>query len=139
MVVGGPDDLEDGELIAGTNGLNLAGKTTLVETAAVIARSSSAVSGDSGVLHLAVGLDVSTVSLFGPGIAAKWSPRGEKHVVLNHNISCSPCTKFGSTPPCPYGARCMKEITADELVEAALLQLNRTESILQTSERALPL
>jgi lipopolysaccharide heptosyltransferase II len=119
VVVGGREDMEDGELIAGAEGLNLAGMTTLAETAALIDRSCLLISGDSGVLHLAVGLDIPTVSLFGPGIAAKWAPVGEKHVVLNRNLSCSPCTRFGTTPPCPYGVRCMKEITADQVMMAA--------------------
>jgi len=120
VVVGGREDREDGDMIVGTGGLNLAGKTTLAETAAVIARSSLLISGDSGVLHLAVGLDIPTVSLFGPGIATKWAPRGEKHTVLNRNLTCSPCTCFGTTPPCPYGVQCMKEITADQVMMAAV-------------------
>jgi lipopolysaccharide heptosyltransferase II len=120
VVVGGREDREDGNMIACEWGLNLVGMTTLAETAAVIARSSLLISGDSGVLHLAVGLDIPTVSLFGPGIATKWAPRGEKHVVLNRNLPCSPCTNFGTTPPCPYGAQCMKEITADQVMMAAV-------------------
>jgi len=136
VVVGGMEDREDGDVIVGTGGLNLAGMTTLAETAAVIARSRLLISGDSGVLHLAVGLDIPTVSLFGPGIAKKWAPKGEKHVVLNRNLLCSPCTYFGTTPPCPYGVRCMKEITADQVMMAAvsLLQLE-TESRNQNPSR----
>ncbi|MBI5483179.1 MAG: glycosyltransferase family 9 protein, partial [Deltaproteobacteria bacterium] len=120
VVVGGREDREEGDIISGAWGLNLAGMTTLAETAAIIAGSRLLISGDSGVLHLAVGLDVPTVSLFGPGIAAKWAPRGDKHIVLNQNISCSPCTRFGTTPPCPVGVRCMKEITADQVMAAAV-------------------
>jgi len=52
-----------------------------------------------------VGLGRPTVSLFGSGIAAKWAPRGPRHVVLNKDLHCSPCTRFGYTPPCPYGTR----------------------------------
>lgn len=119
VVVGGPDDAADGEtIVAGGAGLNLAGKTTLAETAAVIARSSLLVSGDSGVLHIAVGLGVKTVSLFGPGIAAKWGPRGELHVVLDRHLSCSPCTRFGTTPACPIRTRCLSEIAPEEVLAA---------------------
>jgi len=125
VVVGGREDRAEGELISGAGGLNLAGLTNLAGSAAVIARSRLVISGDSGVLHIAVGLDVPTVSLFGPGIAAKWAPKGEKHVVVNRQLSCSPCTKFGTTPPCPHGARCMNEITADQVVEAAVRLLKK--------------
>ncbi len=118
VVVGGQDDWDEAVTIAGDRGLNLAGKTTLAETAAVIARATLVISGDSGVLHLAAGLDVPTVSLFGPGIAAKWAPQGERHIVINHQLACSPCTKFGTTPPCPVNARCIREITPDEVMAA---------------------
>lgn len=120
VIVGGQADYQDGETISRAGGLNLAGRTTLAETSAVLEQSDLLISGDSGVLHLAVGLDVPTVSLFGPGIAAKWAPQGARHVVINHQLGCSPCTRFGTTPACPYGARCMQEITVNEVVEAAL-------------------
>lgn len=120
IVVGGREDSAEGDAILdGTLGLNLAGKTSLSETAAVLNRSQLLIGGDSGVLHLGVGLDVPTVSLFGPGIAAKWAPRGEQHTVINHRLTCSPCTKFGTTPPCPIDAKCIQDISVDEVFVAA--------------------
>ena len=120
VVVGGTVDQADAQIIAGESGLNLAGQTSLAETAAVLARSALLVSGDSGVLHIAVGLGVPTVSLFGPGRALKWAPRGNLHTVINKYLPCSPCTTFGTTPPCPYNVRCMQEITVDEVVTHCL-------------------
>jgi len=119
VVIGGKEDVADSEKIfAGKFGLNLAGKTSLAETAAVIDKSILLVSGDSGILHIGVGLGKSTVSLFGPGIVEKWAPRGPRHIVINKKLPCSPCTKFGYTPECPINARCMAEITVDEVVAA---------------------
>jgi lipopolysaccharide heptosyltransferase II len=124
VVVGGKADFQQGEqIVSGNLGLNFAGQTSLAETAAVIQKSSLLVSGDSGVLHIAVGLGIPTVSLFGPGRAAKWAPRGERHLVINKRLSCSPCTTFGTTPPCPYNAKCMKDIAADEVVNAVTMLL----------------
>jgi lipopolysaccharide heptosyltransferase II len=122
VVVVGGEDREAGAVIAGAvpSSLNLSGQTSLEVTAAVIAGAALLVSGDSGVLHIGVGLGVPTVSLFGPGIARKWAPRGPGHGVLNHGLACSPCTRFGTTPPCPYGVRCLAEITPDEVVRAAM-------------------
>lgn len=126
VVVGGKEDFSDGEkIIADKRGLNLAGKTLLAETAAVIARSALLVSSDSGILHIGVGLGKPTVSLFGPGIAKKWAPRGERHVVINKNLPCSPCTKFGYTPRCRIDARCMAEISVDEVMAAILVLLEK--------------
>jgi len=115
-VVGGEGDREEGERIAADLPvINLAGLTTLAETAAILERAAVVISGDSGILHIAVGLGRPTVSLFGSGIAAKWAPRGPRHVVLNRNLPCSPCTRFGYTPACPHAARCMREIVVDEV------------------------
>jgi ADP-heptose:LPS heptosyltransferase len=130
VVVGGGEERRQGdEIVAGVGGLNLAGRTSLAETAAVLARSSLLVSGDSGVLHLAVGLGVRSVSLFGPGRALKWAPRGGGHVVLNRNLPCSPCTTFGTTPPCPSGARCMGEIRVEEVLDGVLGLLSATNQV----------
>jgi lipopolysaccharide heptosyltransferase II len=127
VVVGGGDDKGQGEVIvAGGAGLNLAGRTSLSETAAVIRKSALLLSGDSGVLHIAVGLGVPTVSLFGPGRARKWAPRGERHMVINKGLPCSPCTTFGTTPPCPVAAQCMNDITVDEVFNAVTVLLTAT-------------
>lgn len=130
-VVGGKEEMAQGEaiIVAEGMGLNLAGWTSLGETAAVIDRSALLLSGDSGVLHIAVGLGKPTVSLFGPGRAKKWAPRGEDHIVINKGLSCSPCTAFGTTPPCPEDARCMGEITADEVFNAVMVLLTATGAL----------
>lgn len=120
VVVGGKG--EQGKAVCIADGLHhvldLAGRTNLAETAAVLEQADVVVSGDSGILHIAVGLGRPTVSLFGPGIVAKWAPRGPQHVVLNKHLPCSPCTCFGTTPPCPHDNRCMSEITVDEVTMA---------------------
>ncbi|MEW6289317.1 MAG: glycosyltransferase family 9 protein [Thermodesulfobacteriota bacterium] len=111
VVIGGQEDRAEAEKIAArATVLNLAGRTSLVESAAVIDRATVLVSGDSGILHIGVGLDKPTVSLFGPGIAEKWAPRGEKHVVVDRKLPCSPCTRFGYTPRCPRNMQCIQEI-----------------------------
>lgn len=126
VVVGGQEDAAEGaKIVTGTHGLNLAGRTSLAETAAIIDQGAALVSGDSGILHIGVGLGRPTVSLFGPGIAKKWAPRGMEHIVLNKNLPCSPCTKFGYTPKCSSGARCLQEITVEEVIAAVMTLLRR--------------
>jgi len=126
VVVGGQEDAEAGsKIVNGGMGLNLAGRTSLVETAAVLARSNLLISGDSGVLHIAIGLGIPTVSLFGPGRPEKWAPRGARHIVLRKKLPCSPCTTFGYTPSCPVAVRCMREIAPDEVLSAATRLLER--------------
>jgi len=120
ILVGGSEDCEAGQRIAEADStiIDLTGKTSLMVTAAILRRSILLVSGDSGVLHLGVGLDRATVSLFGPGISAKWAPQGEHHRVINHHLPCSPCTRFGTTPLCPIAGRCIQDISVDEVFSA---------------------
>ncbi len=120
VVVGGGEDKSIGDdIVQGLErGINLAGQCSLAVSAGIIARSQLLVSGDSGILHVGVGVGRPTVSLFGPGITAKWAPRGEQHRVLNKHRHCSPCTRFGSTPACPYAVECMKQISVSEVFEA---------------------
>jgi lipopolysaccharide heptosyltransferase II len=122
VIVGGNECRQQGDEIAGGGlGLNLAGLTSLAETAAIIQKSSLLVSGDSGVLHIAVGLGTPTVSLFGPGRAKKWAPKGHQDIVINKELSCSPCTTFGRTPSCPSNAQCMRDISVDDVVNAVTM------------------
>lgn len=124
VVVGGREDRASGEsIVAAAGGQNLAGQTTLAETAAILAQSSLLVSGDSGVLHLGVGVGTPTVSLFGPGIAKKWAPRGPRHRVINQEFPCSPCTRFGYTARCSRRAACLRQITPAMVIEAAMALL----------------
>lgn len=129
VVVGGKEDRQKGEVITnGGLGLNLAGLTSLPDTAAVIQKSMMLLSGDSGVLHIAAGLAVPTVSLFGPGRVEKWAPQGERHIVISKRLSCSPCTMFGTTPPCPHETKCMYDISVDEVAGAVKELLTRIGS-----------
>lgn len=131
VVVGGRDDEIAGDaIVSAVDGLNLAGKTSLAETAAILAKSRLLVTGDSGVLHIAVELGVPTVSLFGPGIDKKWAPRDSRHIVLNKYLDCSPCTRFGYTPKCTIGARCIALITVADVenaIDRILVQVRGSE------------
>lgn len=120
VVVGGVEDKQYGDaIVQNVFGVNLAGQTSLAETAAVLERAALLISGDSGVLHIGVGLGLPTVSLFGSGIARKWGPQGDRHVVLNKAVHCSPCTHFGYTKPCQNSVLCLRTLSPQEALTAA--------------------
>ena len=96
------------------------GKTSLAESAAIVSRTAVLISGDSGVLHIGVGLGRATVSLFGPGISEKWAPRGAHHRAISRGYDCSPCTRYGYTPRCLHAARCIRDITVAEVLTAVM-------------------
>jgi ADP-heptose:LPS heptosyltransferase len=97
----------------------LAGRTDLLELAAVVAAARLVVSGDTGVGHLATAFGRPSVLLFGPTPPARWGPpRDGPHTVLWH----------GESPGDPFGPRpdpALLRITVDEVVSAAERQLSR--------------
>ncbi len=103
--------------------INLAGSTSLREAMAVISRCRLFLSNDSGLMHLAGAFGIPLVAVFGSTNPRTTSPVGEKSVVITKNVSCSPCLK----KTCPTDFRCMKEITEEDVHEAAASLLNHEE------------
>lgn len=99
--------------------IDLIGTASLWQSAAILSRSRLFIGTDSGLLHLASAVGTPVVALFGAGIEAKWAPRGSRSRILNHHLSCSPCTRFGYTPRCPIHVQCLREISVDEVARAA--------------------
>lgn len=122
VVVGGAGERAAAKVIASDAGaLDLSGKTSLLESAAVVGAARVLLSGDSGLLHLAAGLGTATVSLFGPSDPAKWAPRGAPHTVFRSTSSCAPCARWGSIPDCVDGGSCLD--AEPSAVAAAVLEL----------------
>jgi lipopolysaccharide heptosyltransferase II len=121
VIVGGEDCCRAGEEIAGDGlALNLAGRASLSETAALLGKGRVLVSGDSGLLHIAAGLGRPTVSLFGPSDPGKWSPKGERHVVFGAHLPCAPCSQFGTIAPCARHTGCLDQIAPSEVADAVV-------------------
>lgn len=99
---------------------DLTGRTSLRDVAALLKQCRLLITADSGLMHIAYGVGTPTVSLFGSGIEEKWAPRGKNHVVLNKRLPCSPCTKFGYTPPCKMNVECLSSISVDEVLKSTV-------------------
>jgi ADP-heptose:LPS heptosyltransferase len=127
VLIGGEDDVSNAEEISGTlpSVINVCGKLSLVETAAIIKETDLLVSGDSGIMHMASALGTKVVALFGPSNATKWAPRSEQSIVISHPVECAPCSRYGYTPHCKRDVACMKQITVNEVVGAVLNLVER--------------
>jgi ADP-heptose:LPS heptosyltransferase len=128
-IIGGKAEINISQKIMDTANspvINLCGRLSLSETVAIFDRSRLLISTDSGILHIGAMCNILTVSLFGPGIVEKWGPKGGKHRIINKNLECSPCTKFGTTPPCPGRQKCMNEITSSNIIDAAIDLLRKS-------------
>lgn len=91
--------------------LNLCGKTTLEELAALISNLFLFVSNDSGPAHMSAALGVPTVVLFGPTSQELTAPRGEKVFIVKEKVSCDiPCYK----KECADNV-CMQNITVEQV------------------------
>ncbi len=107
------DDIAEGAARRGVKFINLKGKTTFRELAALIRRLDVLVTNDSSPLHVAVALGKPVVALFGP--TANWSlcPEGAAGAVALQSPSpCSPCYNFGRFPGCPNPV-CMAELSVE--------------------------
>jgi len=74
----------------GPAALNLAGRTSLMELAALLASCHAAVANDSGGMHLAAGVGTPVVAVFGMTDPAETGPLGQGHrVVAAQNVARS--------------------------------------------------
>ena len=118
VAVGGPGDRALAAQL-GANVVNVAGEFSLQETGACLARAAVAVSGDTGVMHMATGVGTPVVSLFGPTVEPfGFFPYTKRAAVLERDLDCRPCSAMG-TERCPLGHhRCLAEVLPDQVAAA---------------------
>ena len=83
----------------------------LLHLAGLISRCALFVTNDTGPMHLAAGLGVPVIALFGPTDDMATGPLGEGHAVIRKTADCAPC----GLRECPQDHRCMTEISQDEV------------------------
>jgi ADP-heptose:LPS heptosyltransferase len=82
VVTGGPDEVDLARAVAGEAlppEAVLAGRTDVLDLAAVVAAAGRVVCGDTGVAHLATALGRPSVVLFGPVPPGEWGPPERPH------------------------------------------------------------
>jgi lipopolysaccharide heptosyltransferase II len=102
------------------NIINLLGKTSLSQLAAVINKSDLFIGNDGGLLHIAVALGKKTISFFGPVDPKAYGPYPEDethHIVLRRALECSPCYRKFRLNPCQRNRECMEKIDVDEVLK----------------------
>ncbi len=93
--------------------IDLVGKTTLIELAAILERCKILISNDTGTMHLSAAIETPVIAIFGPTDPKRTGPWGNGHLVIKKEVSCSPCFKR----ICPGDHRCMDLINVDEVEE----------------------
>lgn len=93
---------------------NLAGKLSLRQSIEAISLCRVFISNDSGLMHVAAGLRIPQVAIFGPTEPHKTAPIASRARIIHHPVSCAPC-KYRQ---CPRGHECMESVTVSEVMEA---------------------
>lgn len=121
VLVGGPQDQAlCAEIGQASGALNWAGKTSVAELKALISRISLFITNDSGPMHIATGLGIPTLAIFGATTRELgFFPYGPRHRVIEKTLACRPCGLHGRKK-CPRGHfLCMELISVDEVWKAA--------------------
>ena len=98
VLIGSPEELSAcQEIVAGREGstINLAGKTSLGQLAAIISMSSLHVGVDSAAPHIAAALGTPTVTIHGPSDWRGWRIVDDMHKIAASALGCVPCNRRG--------------------------------------------
>jgi len=93
--------------------LNVAGRTSLMELAALFEGVAAVVTTDTGPMHLAAAVGTPTIALFGPTAPWRTGPHGSGHRIVRSGLPCSPCYRRDCAHP-----ECMTNITVDQVMDA---------------------
>jgi heptosyltransferase-2 len=118
LLLGGLREIEQNRYIQEASGgaaAVLGGDQTLGQFAAIISLCDLIVTGDTMALHLAVGMSIPTVAIFGPTSHAEVDLFGHGEKVIAA-IDCAPCYRSG----CEKDPHCMDGISIDEVLGAVL-------------------
>lgn len=133
VLIGGPDDSADaGEIVDALGAesvTNLAGKTNLRESAAILSRASAFVGNDSGPAHLAASVGCPVVVLSGADDPGETSPMSNrKRLLYLDHLDCISCVRN----KCPLSGdaqmACMKGISV-EMVQSAVSDLIHSPTV----------
>ncbi len=122
VVLGGPAEVALGDDVAtagGERAVSLAGQVGLGVSAALLKLARCAVTGDTGLMHLATAVSTPVVALFGPTVRPfGFFPYQARATILERDLPCRPCSAMGSTA-CPLGHHhCLTEITPELAFDA---------------------
>ena len=118
VVTGAPSEtLLTARVASGTPALDLGGRTSLAELAAVLETADTVVVGNTGPAHLAAAVGTPVVSLFAPTVpAVRWAPYQVPHVLLGDQDAVCRDTRVTR---CPFeGHPCLSGVTAGDVLRA---------------------
>ena len=105
--------------------INLAGKTSLTQLAALYEHVNLLVTGDSGPMHIAAAVGTPLLAIHGPTDPALSGPVSPTATILRSTIWCSPCYNAKGPADCRFHTtQCMKDITPEQVHEVVREKIN---------------
>lgn len=118
VITGAPAETEMARRIdeaLGGECCNLAGKTSVRQLMSLTKRCNFFITNDSGPMHIAAAFRIPLVAVFGSTDHRTTYPFSENSLIVRKEMDCAPCLKR----ECPTDHRCMKEVTVQDVIEAA--------------------
>jgi ADP-heptose:LPS heptosyltransferase len=123
VLIGGKPEIPDGLAVSGNTGshvLDLTGKTTISQSAALIRNARLVLSNDTGMMHIAAAFGKKILSFWGNTIPefgmTPYKSDPASRMLEVKDLSCRPCSKLGYRK-CPKGHfRCMNDMDVREAV-----------------------
>ncbi len=118
VILGGPADVSKGEHIRSLTHdkiVNIAGMTTIGQSAAIIKKACLVIGVDTGLTHMGITFNRPTIALFGP-TCPYLETKNKNAVVLYEKMVCSPCRR---KPICNNDFTCMKSIAIEQVFKVA--------------------
>lgn len=126
FIGGGEDRLLCEEIIGQStaNALNLAGKLSVLESAAVIRQLDLLITNDSAPLHMANAVKTDVIAFFGPTVRRFGCyPYRPNDRMLEVDLYCRPCSKHGGKKCPEKHFRCMRDIKPKMAFKAIISHL----------------
>jgi len=120
-LVGGPNEKDIlAQYKTNKNVINFSGQTSLLQSAGILKYAKGIITNDSGLMHMAVAVDIPIIALFGSTAEELgfFPFRANASILQVEDLWCRPCTHIGREK-CPLGHfNCMRQITVNQVFNA---------------------
>ena len=131
VLIGSADEFEVSQACLdawGGQGINLCGKISPRESAAVMQQAKLFIGHDSGPMHLAAAVGIPLVAIYSArNYPRMWYPRGDKSSIIYHKTDCEGCKLEVCTV---QKKKCILSITVEEVMAAAISSINKYQPAL---------
>jgi len=118
----------------GRNIVIATGRTTITESAAIIANCDFLICNDSALMHVSGAVNTPVITIYGPTDPCKTSLLNDNHTIVRKQLPCSPCFMSDTSSAavvqnCPRNYECLRSIGVNEVFEVVDKQIKQLKAI----------